>query len=169
MVFHRVVRGAATSGGVVPSLSWVTFRQQIETLRELGDVVPLISLLDAPPAGRRPRFALTFDDDSITHHDVVLPILRELQLTGTFFLGGRSLHGLGPPWFEILDTLVLRGGVSSGRSPARGHGAERHGAVGGMHGRPRIAAEARGAPARRRRGSGVSSTDDTSRRWLKPG
>ena len=113
MVFHRVVRGAAISGGVVPTLSLVTFRQQIETLRELGDVVPLISLLDAPPAGRRPRFALTFDDDSITHHDVVLPILRELKLTGTFFLGGRSLHGLGPPWFEILDTLVLRRGVST--------------------------------------------------------
>ena len=113
MVFHRVVRGAVTSGGVVPTLSWVTFRQQIETLRELGDVVPLISLLHAPPAGRRPRFALTFDDDSITHHDVVLPILRELKLTGTFFLGGRSLHGLGPSWFEILDTLVLRGGVST--------------------------------------------------------
>jgi peptidoglycan/xylan/chitin deacetylase (PgdA/CDA1 family) len=113
MVFHRVVRDAATSGGVVPTVSWVTFRQQIETLRELGDVVPLISLLEAPPAGRRPRFALTFDDDSITHHDVVLPILRELNLAGTFFLCGRSLHGLGPPWFQILDTLVLRSGITS--------------------------------------------------------
>ena len=112
MVFHRVADGAAIPGGVVPAVSGPMFRRQIETLRELGDVVPLVSLVDAPPAGRRPRFALTFDDDLITHHDVVLPTLRELGLTGTFFLGGRSLHGLGPLWFQILDTLVLSDGVS---------------------------------------------------------
>jgi peptidoglycan/xylan/chitin deacetylase (PgdA/CDA1 family) len=32
-------------------------------------------------------------------------------VAATFFVGGRSLHGLGPPWFEILDALVLRRGV----------------------------------------------------------
>lgn len=31
-------------------------------------------------------------------------------MTATFFLCGRSLHGLGPAWFEVLDRLVqLRG------------------------------------------------------------
>jgi peptidoglycan/xylan/chitin deacetylase (PgdA/CDA1 family) len=106
LVFHRVVSGEATPGGVVTQVSAATFRAQLEVLLDLGEIVPLTSLLD-PASGRRPRFAITFDDDWTTHRDVVLPILDELGLTATFFLCGRSLHGLGPLWFEVLDALLL--------------------------------------------------------------
>jgi peptidoglycan/xylan/chitin deacetylase (PgdA/CDA1 family) len=53
-------------------------------------------------------------------------VLRALGVHGTFFLSGRSLHGLGPYWFEVLERLVEQRGVHevagrlalSGRSPA---------------------------------------------------
>jgi peptidoglycan/xylan/chitin deacetylase (PgdA/CDA1 family) len=111
LVFHRITAAHAPPGGIVPAVPEDVFRRQVEMLLELGDVVPLKSLLDESSVGRRPRFGLTFDDDSITHHEVVLPILRELQVTATFFVSGRSLHGLGPLWFEILDAMVLARGV----------------------------------------------------------
>jgi peptidoglycan/xylan/chitin deacetylase (PgdA/CDA1 family) len=59
----------------------------------------------------RPRFALTFDDDDVSHVDQVLPILRTLGVSATFFLSGRALHGLGPYWFELLDALIAARGV----------------------------------------------------------
>jgi peptidoglycan/xylan/chitin deacetylase (PgdA/CDA1 family) len=113
LVFHRVTDAGGSSGGVIPTVPEATFRRQLEVLLELGDIVPLASLVGEPLAGRRPRFGLTFDDDSVTHHDVVLPNLVRLQVPATFFLSGRSLLDLPPPWFEVLDTVIHDRGASA--------------------------------------------------------
>jgi peptidoglycan/xylan/chitin deacetylase (PgdA/CDA1 family) len=110
LVFHRVTDDPEPSTVVVPTVSRNVLRAQVEFLLQVGTVVPLASLLTAGPVGRGPRFALTFDDDSISHHAIVLPLLRELGVAATFFLSGRALHGLGPPWFEILDALIREHG-----------------------------------------------------------
>jgi peptidoglycan/xylan/chitin deacetylase (PgdA/CDA1 family) len=107
LVYHRVLTDGEVSGGVVPAVAERNFRAQLERLMELGDIVPLTEILGKPTASIRPRFALTFDDDLPSHHDVTLPILRSHGVIGTFFLQGRSLHGLGPLWFEILDRLAV--------------------------------------------------------------
>jgi peptidoglycan/xylan/chitin deacetylase (PgdA/CDA1 family) len=106
LVFHRVTVDPQASTVVVPTVSRDVLREQITSLLGVGNVVPLDSILGDGSIGRRPRFALTFDDDSITHHAVVLPLLSELGVTATFFLSGRALRGLGPLWFEILDALI---------------------------------------------------------------
>jgi peptidoglycan/xylan/chitin deacetylase (PgdA/CDA1 family) len=111
-VFHRIIEGGERSGGVVPTIPREVFRRQLEQILQVGDIVPLTSMLGTRSASARPRFALTFDDDSSTHLDVVLPILRELRVAATFFISGRSLHGLGPLWFDKLDALVLAEGVA---------------------------------------------------------
>lgn len=112
LVFHTIVEDGERTGGVVPAVPVATFRRQLDQILELGDIVPLPSMLADAPVRSRPRFALTFDDDSLSHHEVVLPVLRDRGASATFFLGGRSLHGLGPLWFEILDGLVLSRGVT---------------------------------------------------------
>jgi peptidoglycan/xylan/chitin deacetylase (PgdA/CDA1 family) len=96
----------------VPAVPQEVFRRQLEEILEIGDIVPLTSMFEDAPGRVRPRFALTFDDDYISHYEVALPILRERELTATFFVAGRSLHGLGPLWFEVLDALVLSHGVA---------------------------------------------------------
>jgi peptidoglycan/xylan/chitin deacetylase (PgdA/CDA1 family) len=96
----------------VPTVPEVVFRRELEVLLELGHIQPVSSLIDQPAGDRRPHFGLTFDDDSVTHHDVVLPILLEYQVPATFFLAGRSMHDLPPPWFEVLDRLILDRGTS---------------------------------------------------------
>jgi peptidoglycan/xylan/chitin deacetylase (PgdA/CDA1 family) len=111
LLFHRVSKDAEPPSTVlVPTVSRDVLREQIELLIRIGTVVPLASFLDDRPIGRTPRFALTFDDDSISHHEVVLPLLVELGVTATFFLSGRVLHGFSPPWFEILDALIREQG-----------------------------------------------------------
>lgn len=112
LVFHTIVEDGERTGGVVPAVPAATFRRQIDQILELGDIVPLPSMLADASVRSRPSFALTFDDDSLSHHEVVLPVLRDRGASATFFLGGRSLHGLGPLWFEILDGLVLSRGVN---------------------------------------------------------
>jgi peptidoglycan/xylan/chitin deacetylase (PgdA/CDA1 family) len=112
----------------VPAVPASTFRSQIEQLLDIGDIVPLATILDRRGRQGRPRFAITLDDDYRSHHDIALPILREAAVPATFFIGGRSLHGLGPLWFEILDQLLVSErpsrvardlGMSSETGPAR--------------------------------------------------
>jgi peptidoglycan/xylan/chitin deacetylase (PgdA/CDA1 family) len=112
LVYHRVTADGDVAGGeVVPSLGRSRLRAQLEALAELGDVVDLPRLLDPPASRRRPRFALTFDDDYPHHTAHALPVLRDVGAPGTFFLSGRALHGLGPYWWERLEALVAADGV----------------------------------------------------------
>jgi peptidoglycan/xylan/chitin deacetylase (PgdA/CDA1 family) len=111
LVYHRVTHGTEPGAGIIPEVPARVFRQQIRALLEIGDVVTLEELLRERHSGRRPRFAITLDDDYLSHHDIVLPALRELGVAATFFLCGRSLFGLGPTWFEVLDQLLRREGL----------------------------------------------------------
>jgi peptidoglycan/xylan/chitin deacetylase (PgdA/CDA1 family) len=112
LVYHRVrADGDVARSEAVASLDRSRLRAQLEALAELGEVVGLPQLLSPPSGRRRPRFALTFDDDYPHHVDHALPVLREVGTPGTFFLSGRALHGLGPYWWERLEALVSAEGV----------------------------------------------------------
>ena len=102
LVYHRV---GPPGGGAVPTISEELFATQIRLLKELGPVVDAPQLLRDPAPGEV-RFALTFDDDYRSHLERVVPILVREGITGTFFLSGRSLFGLGPYPFETLDHLL---------------------------------------------------------------
>jgi peptidoglycan/xylan/chitin deacetylase (PgdA/CDA1 family) len=106
LVYHRVTPEGPRPAAIAPCIQEALFRRHVQALGELGDVVPLEELLRRPGARRKVRFALTFDDDYQTHAGHVLPVLRSLGVRGTFFLSGRSLHGLGPYWFEALERLL---------------------------------------------------------------
>ncbi len=110
LVFHRISDQTGSRQGLVPSVPEHLFRRQIEALVDAGEIVRLEDLLSPQRGWRRPRFALTFDDDWISHYERVLPILLDLGVTATFFLSGRSLHGLGALWFERLDDLIVTHG-----------------------------------------------------------
>jgi peptidoglycan/xylan/chitin deacetylase (PgdA/CDA1 family) len=105
-VYHRVTPERPDPTAIVPCVEEGLFRRHVQALGELGAVVPLEDLLDPPADRQKVRFALTFDDDHDTHVRHVLPVLRSLGVPGTFFLSGRSLHGLGPYWFEALEALL---------------------------------------------------------------
>ena len=111
LVYHRVAPGEPTAREVVPSVSTELFRRQLEALGEVGEIAPLDVLVQDRDRHARPRFALTFDDDYVTHVDHALPVLKALDVPATFFLSGRALHGLGSYWFEVLERLIDAVGV----------------------------------------------------------
>jgi len=125
LVYHRVAPDGSRSSSLVPSIPETLFARQVQTLGELGGIVPLAELLSSRHRTGRSRFALTFDDDYRAHAESVLPLLSGLGIHATFFLSGRSLHGLGPYWFEVLEWLLEKRGLQevagrlaiSGRSP----------------------------------------------------
>lgn len=111
LVYHRVTHGTEPGAGIIPEVPSHVFRRQIHALLEIGEVVALEELLRGSPSRHRPWFAITLDDDYLSHHEVVLPALRGLGVPATFFLCGRSLYGMGPTWFEVLDRLIRREGL----------------------------------------------------------
>jgi peptidoglycan/xylan/chitin deacetylase (PgdA/CDA1 family) len=111
LVYHRVRPEPAKPHEVVPCVPLELFREHVAVLLAIGEVVPLAELTYSR-ASRRPRFALTFDDDYSTHFSQVLPVLMELGVPATFFLSGRSLHGKGAYWWEVLEALLHVDGVA---------------------------------------------------------
>jgi peptidoglycan/xylan/chitin deacetylase (PgdA/CDA1 family) len=110
LVYHRI-DAEPRAATVVPAVSADLFRRHVEALADVADIVSLEELLGDLRRRGRPRVALTFDDDFVSHADHALPVLASAGLRATFFLSGRSLHGLGPYWFELLDDLVVSNGV----------------------------------------------------------
>ncbi len=106
LVYHRVAPSEPPARGIVPFVPSGVFRRQLEVLAEVGEIAPLEVLLQDRDRHARPRFAVTFDDDYVTHLDHALPVLQALDAPATFFLSGRALHGLGSYWFELLERLV---------------------------------------------------------------
>lgn len=111
LVYHRLRPGGPMPHDVVPTLASSIVRMQLEALAEVGDVVPLSELYEPGHTSRRVRFAITFDDDESSHVDHALPLLRSLGLRATFFLSGRTLHGLGPYWWHCLEQLIADRGL----------------------------------------------------------
>lgn len=106
LVYHRIVAHAPSASAIVPTVASNVFRRHVAALAEVGEIVPLESLVGGIGRHARPRFALTFDDDHLSHVEHALPILRSLGAPATFFLSGRALHGLGPYWFEVLEREI---------------------------------------------------------------
>jgi peptidoglycan/xylan/chitin deacetylase (PgdA/CDA1 family) len=113
LVYHRVVAHAPSASAIVPTVASDVFRRHVAALADVGEIVPLESLLDGIGRHARPRFALTFDDDHLSHVEHTLPILRSLGAPATFFLSGRALHGLGPYWFEVLEREIDARGLGA--------------------------------------------------------
>jgi peptidoglycan/xylan/chitin deacetylase (PgdA/CDA1 family) len=83
----------------------------MRALKTVGDVLPLADLLSWSRPTARPAFAVTFDDDDPGYVVHLLPILTELGIPATFFLSGRSLHGLGPYWWRLVDRSIAEIGL----------------------------------------------------------
>lgn len=116
LIYHRIGPPLPAGCEIVPTVAIDTFRSHLHALRELVEFVPLERLVSADAEslpfgfGSRPPVAVTFDDDLPSHVEHALPILRELGIPATFFLSGRSLHGLGPYWFQWLEALLVKRG-----------------------------------------------------------
>lgn len=106
LVYHRVLPDVPGGPAPVPTVSVEMLRRHVAALRAVGDIVPCADLLGRRGSRGGPRFALTFDDDAPSHVDHVLPLLEELDAPATFFLSGRSLHGLGGYWWDALGALL---------------------------------------------------------------
>ena len=111
LLYHRIIADGTMPRAIVPSVSVTMFRQQLEAILEIGDIVPLADLLRPPDHADRPRFAITFDDDHAGYVTAAVPALQALRVPATFFLSGRSLHGLAPYWWSFLEESIASRGL----------------------------------------------------------
>ncbi len=112
LVYHRVADLDQGASGIVPTVTPEVFRRQVAALAEVAAVVGLGAIgpgdraAEARRGGFRPKVALTFDDDLVTHVSQAVPVLERAGFVATFFLSGRALVGEGAYWFQQLEALV---------------------------------------------------------------
>ena len=112
LAYHGVAP-AGRRPAVVEPIPPERFADQMRALKEIGDVVPLSTVLSQNFRSSRPVFAVTFDDDDPGYVRFALPILLELEIPATFFLSGRSLHGLGAYWWTRVDQSIEEVGLEA--------------------------------------------------------
>lgn len=72
------------------------FRKHLKGLAAHFDIVSLgefVQALTQDPAAANGKLVLTFDDGLLNHADTVYPILKEMNLPGTFFICSELLDG----------------------------------------------------------------------------
>ena len=134
LCYHRVGDPQGRAGwALVPALGTRLFAAQLRHLRARYRLVLARELPEAIATRRRGEripLAITFDDDLAGHAGVTARLLRELGAPATFFLGGATLRGPRPYFWEALQA-ALDGGLSAAeRLLPRVH--DPHGA-GGAH------------------------------------
>lgn len=107
LLWHRIAPECGQAGDVVPTVAVDLFQRQLEAVSDVGDIVPLAEL-EQHPTSRRPRFAVTFDDDHRGHARHALPVLAAAGVSATFFLSGRWTVPLGRYWWEHLEDRLRR-------------------------------------------------------------
>ncbi len=116
LVYHRVVPDSPSQGdfsdAIVPSVPRTLFREHLKLLSSIGRIVALRDVLNHRAVGNsgssQIRFAITFDDDEPSHLRHALPVLQSLAVPATFFLSGRALSHLSPPWWIVLEREIAR-------------------------------------------------------------
>jgi peptidoglycan/xylan/chitin deacetylase (PgdA/CDA1 family) len=111
LCYHRVGDPQGRAGyELVPALGTRLFAAQ---LRHLAAAYRLVRASELPEAaatrrlGERVPLAITFDDDLAAHADAAA-VLRAHGVTGTFFLGGATLHGPRTFWWQVLQRALDR-------------------------------------------------------------
>jgi peptidoglycan/xylan/chitin deacetylase (PgdA/CDA1 family) len=121
LVYHRVVaEPGVPEFELAPAVGRTAFRLELEyVLGHYAVVAP--TDLPAAAAMRRPGepvpVAFTFDDDTHSHVEEVLPALAALGIRAGFYLGGWSLHGDSRPWWETLQLAVDHDRLQPGDLP----------------------------------------------------
>ena len=117
LVYHRL---AAEEGDpeqeLVPAIAAATFRRQLRHLSRRYKVVRTSELVDAVASrrrGDRVPVAITFDDDLLSHRTHAAPVLRDIHLPATFFLGSCSSPPNRRYWWELLEAARDAGILST--------------------------------------------------------
>jgi peptidoglycan/xylan/chitin deacetylase (PgdA/CDA1 family) len=113
LAYHNILPdGDRPAGEVSLHLPRRTFADQLETLREHCEVVPLPQVLEPGSMADRPRVAITFDDAYLGAVQIGLEELRRRGLSATIFvtpgmLGRRSFwwDALAGPGGSIAEPL----------------------------------------------------------------
>jgi peptidoglycan/xylan/chitin deacetylase (PgdA/CDA1 family) len=113
LCYHRVGDPQGRAGwALVPALGTRLFDAQLAMLAARFRLVTAAELPEAVATRRRAeRFplAVTFDDDLASHEAVTLDLLRARGVPATFFVGGATLDGPRPFFWQALQRALDAG------------------------------------------------------------
>ncbi len=92
LTYHKMARSKGVGETDFYTISETTFRHELKMLREAGRSAlepHRLQQKDFSPD----NFVLTFDDGTIDHFEIVLPVLEEFQMRGIFFIPTTKIDG----------------------------------------------------------------------------
>jgi peptidoglycan/xylan/chitin deacetylase (PgdA/CDA1 family) len=107
LMYHRVA--TAASDPLELCVAPDRFREHLEVLRAVGEIVPL-ARLSAERRGRGLSVALTFDDGYADNALVAAPLLEAHDSAATVFVVAGAVGSGGPFWWDRLASLVFQNG-----------------------------------------------------------
>jgi peptidoglycan/xylan/chitin deacetylase (PgdA/CDA1 family) len=118
LLYHQVAARPRDLHGL--AVDPVTFRSQLEHLRDRWQPVSLSRLAEASIAGEplEAAVAVTFDDGYLDNLEHAAPLLAEFEIPATFFLTAERLDCQRFFWWDCLE-LVLEADVLNGKIPIR--------------------------------------------------
>ncbi len=108
-VFHGIYEDQSNDLVSSSSRSAAQFRAGIEALKQKYEIVSLdtaASLLEQSTPLDRDYVVLTFDDSLKCAVDITAPILRDLDVNGTFYLSTNVIDNAGHYWWSRLEYAV---------------------------------------------------------------
>ncbi len=107
LMYHRIADDPLDPWGLC--VSPAAFRAQMEELRDRWRPTPLGELVAALEGGGAPdrAVAVTFDDGYLDNLTTASPILSELGIPATFFIGETGLGEPSEPWWDTLMRALL--------------------------------------------------------------
>src|SRR5215210_6260572 len=108
LMYHRIARPLTDPWDL--SVSPENFRDHIEVLTRLAQIVPLTELpgrLSRARSSERPVVAITFDDGYVDNLEEALPILQRFAAPATVFIATSWIGSAEPFWWDTLAATVL--------------------------------------------------------------
>ena len=106
LAYHQIVAGGA--GSRAGAMDVEALRAHLKLLREHWQPLSLDELADATVNGAIPAgaVAITFDDGYLSALELASPVLEELGLPATFFVGTERLDEAREWWWDTLERIL---------------------------------------------------------------
>lgn len=116
LAYHRVLPAEIAHQFRMQESIWIsvdTFIDDINWMRNHGDIVDLDTILDFSFSSDKPLFSLTFDDGWIDNYEYAFPVLKQHKLPATIFLVTNAIETGQLFWVE--DFLYKVAQISESR------------------------------------------------------
>lgn len=119
LCYHRIVSPDYAAKNHLHHSMWVapeTFSRQLQWMKDIGEIVPLDTIMDEAAPQQKPWFCLTFDDGWQDNHELAFPIMKSHGVHATIFIVTDAINTGNLFWVDEFIEKTLTCFVDANRA-----------------------------------------------------